>query len=203
MLNHICTLYKHISKLRLGHSAPSPLHGKLSEPAPKCRRPRQAPSAPLHSPLPLPSPPEFYSAIRLLHLVREKWPRQFKAFVSRVCANVGSGGKLGVVQGSDGAAASPFIHLLNRTEEAQVLEWPQWPMGPMGKAAAYLKVCGVGGSGWQRDCKRCGFRGVGVWASRVAPDLLGVQSVAGSPGFRVRAVLAAVEMTEGNSGYWG
>ncbi|KAI8475688.1 MAG: hypothetical protein J3K34DRAFT_456094 [Monoraphidium minutum] len=89
---------------------------------------------------------EFYCAIRLLHLVREKWPRQFKAWINRVCANVGSGGKLGVPPpaadepAGAGGDAPAFIHLLTRAEEAQVLDWPQWPQVPVGKAAGYLKA---------------------------------------------------------------
>jgi len=95
----------------------------------------------LPSPSPTPPPPkEFHAAVRLLSLVRAKWPRQFKAWTTRVCASVGSGGRLGEPVGGDGGGANAFIYLLTRVEEAQVLEWPQWPAAPVGKAGEYLKV---------------------------------------------------------------
>jgi hypothetical protein len=107
------------------------------------------------------TPPEFQAAVRLLSLVRAKWPRQFKAWVLRVSANVGSDGRLGAPPAApDGGGAGAFIHLLTRAEEAQVLDWPQWPAAPVGKAADYLKV------------GRIGFTFLGGWGAGagVCPD---------------------------------
>jgi hypothetical protein len=71
--------------------------------------------------------------------VRDKWPRQFKSWVLKVCASVG-GGAVPAPAGGASGGSSPFFHLLTRAEELAVLDWPPWPQAPVGKASAYLKV---------------------------------------------------------------
>jgi hypothetical protein len=125
-------------------------------------RPLFPSSPPPHPPTP-PSPPalspEFHCAVRLLALVRDRAPGTFKAWVNQVCASVGrppsggdraerqpSAGGGGSGSGSDGApsggSVGEALYLLNRVEEAAVVDWPGWGQPPAGKVPAYLKVRG-------------------------------------------------------------